>query len=181
MAIRCEACRQRFNADIIVVMDIYHITIFIISLLIMFGGLVGIVLPIIPSTPLIWLGVFIYAVCDGFKSIGWSLLLIFGLLTILSVVLDYFGGVIGAKKYGATKWGLIGSVIGGIAGFFMGGIIGLIFGPFFGAVLLELVFDKDFTKAFKSGVGTLVGFLGGAIAKLVIGVIIIGLFIWKAL
>ncbi len=160
-------------------MDAYHITILIISLLIMLGGLVGVVLPIIPSTPLIWVGVLIYAVCDGFESISWSLVLIFGVLAILSVVLDYFGGVIGAKKYGATRWGLIGSVIGGIVGFFTGGIVGLVFGPFFGAVLSELIFGKDLTSAFKSGVGTLVGFLGGVIVKLVIGVVIIGIFILK--
>ncbi len=160
-------------------MDVYHIAVLTFSLLIMLGGLAGIVLPILPSIPLIWAGVLIYAVYDGFESISWVLVLIFGVLTILSVILDYFGGVIGAKKYGATKWGLIGSVIGGIVGFFMGGIIGLIFGPFFGAVLFELIFGKDFRSSLKSGVGTLVGFLGGAIAKLVIGVIIIGIFIWK--
>ncbi len=145
----------------------------------MLGGLSGVVLPVIPSTPLILLGVFIYAVCDGFESISWFLLLIFAILTIISVILDYFGGIIGAKKYGATRWGLIGSVIGGIAGFFMGGIVGLIFGPFFGAVLLELVFGKDLRVAFNSGVGTLAGFNVGAITKLVIGVIMIGIFIWK--
>ncbi len=160
-------------------MDAYHITILIISLLIMLGGLAGIVLPVIPSTPLIWTGVLIYVVCDRFESISWSIVLIFGVLTILSVVLDYFGGVIGAKKYGATRWGLIGSVIGGIAGFFMGGIVGLVFGPFFGAVLFELIFGKDLRGAFKSGVGTLVGFLGGVIVKLVISVVIIGIFLIK--
>ena len=162
-------------------MDVYHIIIFIISLLIIFGGFSGILFPIIPGTPLIWLGVFLYAVCDGFESIGWLLLLIFAVLTIISLALDYLGGVIGAKKFGATKWGLIGSVIGGIAGFFMGGIVGLIFGPFFGAVLLELIVGKDLTGAFKSGAGTLVGFIGGAIAKLAIGVIMIGIFIWKVI
>ena len=160
-------------------MDSFQTIIFIIVLLIMFGGLSGVILPVVPSTPLIWLGIFIYAVCDRFESISWLLLLIFAVLTIFSVVLDYFGGVIGAKKYGATRWGLIGSVIGGIAGFFTGGIVGLIFGPFFGAVLLELVFGKDLRGAFKSGVGTLVGFIGGAIAKLAIGVIMIGVFIWN--
>ncbi len=160
-------------------MDIYHIIILIISLLIMFGGLSGIVLPVIPSTPLIWLGIFIYAVCDGFESISWLLLLIFAVLTIVSVVLDYFGGVIGAKKFGATKWGIIGSIFGCIGGFITGGIVGIIIGPFLGAVLLELVFGKDLRGAFKSGVGTLAGFIGGAITKLAIGVIMIGIFIWK--
>ena len=160
-------------------MDAYHITILIISLLVILGGLAGIILPIIPSTPLIWVGVFIYAACDGFETIGWSLLLILAILTIVSLVLDYLGGVIGAKKYGATRWGLIGSVIGGIVGFFMGGIVGLIFGPFFGAVSFELLFGKDLKSAFKSGVGTLVGFLGGVIIKLVISVVIIGIFLLK--
>ncbi|ODS31221.1 MAG: hypothetical protein SCARUB_03668 [Candidatus Scalindua rubra] len=160
-------------------MDIYHLIIFIISLLIMLGGLSGIILPIIPSTPLVWLGVLIYAICDGFESISWLLLLIFAILTVVSLVLDYFGGIIGAKKFGATKWGVVGSIFGGIAGFFMGGIVGLIVGPFFGAILLEITFGKDFASAFKSGVGTLVGFIGGVISKLVISVIMIGVFIWK--
>lgn len=176
MAIRIEAGGSGFNANI---MDSFQIIILIISLLTMFGGLFGVILPAIPGTPLILLGVCVYAVCDGFESISWFLLLIFVILTIISIVLDYLGGIIGAKKFGATRWGLIGSVIGGIAGFFTGGIVGLIFGPFFGAVLLELIFDKDLTGAFKSGVGTLVGFIGGAIAKLAIGVIMIGIFIWK--
>ncbi len=160
-------------------MDSFQTIIFIIVLLIMFGGLSGVILPVIPSTPLIWLGIFIYAVCDRFESISWLLLLIFAVLTIISVVLDYFGGVIGAKKFGATKWGIIGSIFGCIGGFITGGIIGIIIGPFLGAVLLELVFGKDLRGAFKSGVGTLVGFIGGAITKLAIGVIMIGIFIWK--
>lgn len=160
-------------------MDLYHIFTFIISLLIMLGGLSGIVIPVIPSTPLIWLGVLIYAVCDGFRSIGWPLLLIFAVLTILSLILDYLGGVIGAKRYGATRWGVTGSIIGGIAGFFIGGLAGIIIGPFLGAVLLEIFFGRDYRGAFRSGIGTLAGFLGGAVAKLVTGVIMIGIFIWK--
>ncbi len=160
-------------------MDTYHIIVFIFSLLIMLAGLSGIILPIIPSTPLIWLGVFIYAIFDGFKSITWLLLLILAALTALSLVLDYFGGIIGAKKFGATRWGIIGSIIGSIGGFLGGGIIGLIIGPFIGAVLFEILFGKDYRTAFKSGMGTIVGFLGGAISKLVIGVIMIGIFIWK--
>jgi hypothetical protein len=153
--------------------------ILIISLLIMLGGLSGIVIPIVPSTPLILMGIVIYAACDGFESISRLLLLLLGVLTIVSVVLDYFGGIIGAKKFGATKWGIIGSIFGCIGGFITGGIVGIIIGPFLGAVLLELVFGKDLRGAFKSGVGTLVGFIGGAVVKLAIGVIMIGIFIWK--
>lgn len=161
-------------------MDAYHIIIFIFSLLIMIAGLSGIIFPIIPSTPLIWLGILVYAVFDGFKSITWLLLLIFAALAALSLVLDYFAGIIGARKFGATKWGVIGSIIGSLGGFMAGGIIGLIMGPFLGAVLFEILFGNDLRTAFKSGIGTIAGFLGGAISKLVIGIIMIGIFIWKA-
>ena len=154
-------------------------TILIISLLIMFVGLSGIILPVVPSTPLIWLGVLLYAIFDGFESITWLLLLIFAALTVLSLVFDYFGGIIGAKKFGATKWGIIGSVIGSIAGFFAGGILGLIIGPFLGAVSFEILIGKDCRTALKSGMGTIVGFLTGVISKLVISVIMIGVFLWK--
>ncbi|MCP5003478.1 MAG: DUF456 domain-containing protein [Planctomycetes bacterium] len=145
----------------------------------MFIGFAGIVLPVIPSTPIIWFGVFVYAFFDGFSSITWMMLGVFAALTIFSLVLDYFGGIIGARKFGATRWGIIGSVIGGIVGLFVGGLVGLIFGPFFGAVLFEILFGKDFKSAFKSGVGTIVGFIGGAVAKLVISVVMIGVFVWK--
>ncbi len=55
----------------------------------------------------------------------------------------------------------------------------MIVGPFLGAVSFEILFGKDYRTALKSGIGTIVGFLGGAISKLVIGVIMIGIFIWK--
>lgn len=68
-------------------MDSFQIIILIIVLLIMLGGLSGVILPAIPGTPLILLGVFVYAVCDGFESISWLLLLIFTVLTIISFIL----------------------------------------------------------------------------------------------
>jgi len=89
----------------------WEIILFAISLMIMFVGMAGIVVPIIPSIPLIWLGAFLYAIFTHFEKITWMVLLIFALLTIFSIVLENLGNVYGAKKFGATRWGIIGSAL----------------------------------------------------------------------
>ena len=128
--------------------------------MIMFVGMAGIIVPIIPSIPLIWLGAFLYAIFTHFEKITWMVLLIFALLTIFSIVLENLGNVYGAKKFGATRWGIIGSVIGTGVGFYLGGPIGLILGPVVGTVIFELIGGKGYKGALKSGLGNFVGFSG---------------------
>ena len=156
-----------------------EIILFAISVMIMLVGMAGIIVPIIPSIPLIWLGAFLYAIFTHFEKITWMLLLIFALLTIFSIVLENLGNVYGAKKFGATRWGIIGSVVGTGVGFYIGGPVGLILGPIVGTVVFELIGGKGYKGALKSGLGNFVGFLGGSIIKLIVGLTIIFIFIWK--
>ncbi len=160
-------------------MGIWEIILFAISIIIMLTGMAGIIVPVIPSIPLIWLGSFIYAIFTHFEKITWVVLLIFALLTIFSIVLENIGNVYGAKKFGATKWGIIGSIIGTGIGFYTGGPIGLILGPVVGTIIFEFIGGKDYKGALKSGLGNFVGFLGGSILKFVVGLAMIIVFIWK--
>ena len=160
-------------------MGIWEIILFAISIIIMLTGMAGIIVPIIPSIPLIWLGSFIYAVFTHFEKITWVVLLIFALLTIFSIVLENIGNVYGAKKFGATKWGIIGSIVGTGVGFYTGGPVGLILGPVIGTIVFEFIGGKGYKGALKSGLGNFVGFLGGSILKFVVGLAMIIVFIWK--
>lgn len=160
-------------------MGIWEIILFTLSLLIMFVGMAGIVVPIIPTMPLVWFGAFLYAVFTGFEKITWVMLLIFGLITIFSIVLENLGNVYGAKKFGATRWGIIGSLVGTGAGFYLGGPVGMILGPIAGTVIFELIGGKGYKGALKSGLGNFVGFLGGSLLKVIVGLIMISVFIWK--
>ncbi|MCF6157187.1 MAG: DUF456 domain-containing protein [wastewater metagenome] len=160
-------------------MGIWEIILLVISLTVMFTGMVGIIVPIIPSIPLIWIGAFIYALFTHFEKITWMVLLLFALLTVFSLVLENLGNVYGAKRFGATKWGLVGSVIGTGVGFYLGGPIGLIAGPVVGTVVFEIIGGQGYKGALKSGFGNFVGFLGGSILKVVIGIALITIFIWK--
>lgn len=160
-------------------MGIWEIILFAISIIIMLAGMAGIIVPIIPSIPLIWLGSFIYAIFTHFEKITWVVLLIFALLTIFSIVLENIGNVYGAKRFGATKWGIIGSIVGTGVGFYTGGPVGLILGPVIGTIIFEFIGGKGYKGALKSGLGNFVGFLGGSILKFVVGLAMIIVFIWK--
>lgn len=160
-------------------MGIWEIILFAISIIIMLAGMAGIIVPIIPSIPLIWLGSFIYAIFTHFEKITWVVLLIFALLTIFSIVLENIGNVYGAKRFGATKWGIIGSIVGTGVGFYTGGPVGLILGPVIGTIVFEFIGGKGYKGALKSGLGNFVGFLGGSILKFVVGLAMIIVFIWK--
>lgn len=131
------------------------------TIALMLIGLIGSVLPFIPGSPLILLGAFIYAWYTDFLVVTWGTLVILLLLTVLSQILDYLASILGAKKFGASRWGMSGAFLGGIIGLFSGGILGILIGPFIGALLLELLHGQDLPASLKIGLGTLVGFLGG--------------------
>ncbi len=162
-------------------MDVWTVLLFTGALLIMLVGLAGVILPMLPGVPIIWLGAFLYGLSTGFEKINWNILGIFAILTAFTIVLDYVANLYGAKKMGATRWGIIGALFGMLVGLLTGGLIGLLVGSFAGAVLGELLGGKTESQALRAGIGTFLGFLGGTLIKFIVGCIMIGVFLWKVL
>ncbi|UDI82365.1 membrane protein [Xanthomonas citri pv. mangiferaeindicae] len=81
-------------------------------------GLAGVVLPALPGLPLVFAGLLVAAWADNFTHIGWVTLVVLGLITALSYLVDFLATLYGAQRVGASKMALWGSVIGGIAGIF---------------------------------------------------------------
>lgn len=152
---------------------------FWLALIVMIVGIVGTVLPILPGLILIFGAALAYGIFDKFQHITPTVLVILGLLTIVGIALDYFAGVIGAKHYGASKYGTWGAIIGAVAGLFLFPFGLLIFPPL-GVIIGEMLSGKQLEQAISSAWGTCLGMLGGAVAKIGIGVIMTGIFIWKA-
>ncbi len=162
-------------------MDVRTILLFIGTLLIMLVGLAGVILPMIPGVPIIWVGAFLYGLFTGFQEINWNILGIFAILTGFTMVLDFVANLYGAKKMGASAWGIVGALFGMLVGLFTVGLIGLLIGSFAGAVLGEVLAGKTTYLALKAGLGTFLGFLGGTLIKFIVGCIMIGIFLWKVL
>jgi uncharacterized protein YqgC (DUF456 family) len=76
---------------------------------------------------------------------------------------------------GASGLALLGAALGTIVGLFFG-LFGLILGPFVGAVLGELVHSQHAGTAARVGVGTWLGMVFGALMKLGLAFVMLGVF-----
>lgn len=148
-----------------------------LTALLMLLGLAGSLLPMLPGSPLILAGAALYAWQTQFTAVGWADLIVLGVLALAGQGLDYAATALGAKRYGASRWGMIGACIGGTLGLITANIIGLIIGAFAGAVILELLKGNELKASVKVGYGTLVGFLCGAVGKVIIAITMVGYFI----
>ena len=140
-------------------------------------GLIGTVAPVLPGTTIILAAAIIHRLALGAeKSIGWKTIVVLVLLTLLSYVFDFLGNYFGAKYFGATKWGAFGAVIGALVGLFFG-ILGLFVGPVIGAVAGEFIAGKRMVDAGRAGWGSLLGNIGAMLAKLIIALAMITIFL----
>jgi uncharacterized protein YqgC (DUF456 family) len=154
-----------------------HVAVAALAGICVLVGLVGSVAPVIPGPALICIGTLVYAWYTDFAVISGTVVGIQAGLALLSAALDYGASLVGAQRYGASRWGVYGAVAGGIAGLVAGGIAGMIIGPCVGAVLGELLYGRGLARSARVGMGTLIGFLGGTIGRLVIALIMSGLFV----
>jgi uncharacterized protein YqgC (DUF456 family) len=139
-------------------------------------GIAGVILPALPGLPLVFSGMLLAAWAGDFQKISWVTLLVLGLLTLVSLAVDFFATMMGAKRVGASRKALLGAVVGTFAGLFLGGPIGLFAGPFIGALLGELWHGRELGKATKVGLGTWLGILLGTVLKLGLAFAMLGLF-----
>lgn len=136
-------------------------------------GLIGTIVPFLPGPILIFVGALVHRIwVGGDHTVSILGLVALGLLTALSMLADWAAGAIGAKVYGASKWGIWGAIIGGIVGIFFS-LPGLILGPLIGAFAFEYFFaKKDIEPSARSTWGTIVGTLAGLLSK---GIISLGM------
>ncbi len=156
-----------------------NIGLTVICLLIMLVGLVGTILPVLPGLPLIYLGYLLYGLFTSWQSFGAGTMIFWGIIVAATLAVEYFAGPYGARRSGASILGVWGSIIGGVIGLVSVGLIGLVIGTFAGAVAGELIQGRPPGEAMRSGKGALVGFLAGSLFKVVIGLIMIGVFLWQ--
>lgn len=137
----------------------------ILSGILMLVGVVGAVLPFLPGPPLSFAGLLLYALATHFVKVSPVALIVFGILTALTLVLDIAAPALGARGYKATRSGILGSILGAIFGMFVAGPVGIIIGPFVGGFLGEYFAVYDPERAFWTAWGALVGFLFGTVVR----------------
>jgi len=104
----------------------------ILGFILLLLGLIGCVLPALPGPPLSYAALILLEIATHGEAFTTNDLIFWAVITIVVTVMDYIIPVMGAKKYGATKAGVWGSVIGMV--------IGILFSPF------SVRWTKDFSQ-----------------------------------
>jgi uncharacterized protein len=153
----------------------------VLALLVMGLGVVGSVIPGVPSTPLILVAAVGHRWYFGLESASNLILLALGALTLFSIALDYLATIFGARRLGATWRGLVGGVLGLILGAVFFNIPGLLAGPFVGALLFEMAGGRELGPSARAGLGAVIGLVVGTLGRIGCGLVMAGLFVYSVL
>jgi uncharacterized protein YqgC (DUF456 family) len=163
--------------------------LYILAYIVIFIGLLGSILPVLPGPFLIWGGALLWAWANGFEEIGWPTLIILGILALAAAGVD-FALTTGMSRRAGVSWRAIGAALLGalVGGIVFSGVLPLI-GTFIGAILggvagmwlVEYYIRKDSqaataaVRAYLSGVGL------ATVAQFAISLLMVLIFIWQAL
>ena len=148
----------------------------VLCVLLIVAGLAGTVLPALPGPLLVLAGIVLGAWIDDFQRVGGWTLGFVALLAVLAWVLDHLAGVMGAQRAGASRLALLGAAVGTVAGLFMG-IVGVLFMPLVGAAVGEYMDRREHGRALQVGMSTWIGIMLGLLAKVVLSVMMVGVFV----
>ena len=153
-------------------MDIF---LLIISFSLMIIGVIGSIVPVLPGPLSSWIGLFILSNVSGVVVSG-KLIVICLIIAIGIFILDYIIPIYTSKKFGASKYGIIGASIGIILGLFFAPF-GIFLGAIIGAITGEVILNKNFKKSLKSAFGVFLGFIISGFTKSLITIIYLVLYI----
>jgi len=154
----------------------------------MFLGLIGSVLPLVPGPLLIWLGALVWAWENGFEAVGWPTLLVLGILTVLAWGSDLFLTVTLGRRSGVSWKAVASAIVGGLAGGILfggwipvlGTVVATVAGGIAGILLAEYVDKRDWSRAVQAARSYILAFFASTLAETLLALLMLALFIWQA-
>ena len=119
----------------------------------------------------------IYIFIDKFHHLSAMELIYLGIIALISIAVDHFSGLLGAKISGATRNGIIGGVIGFLLGLILFPPLGGFIGLFLGIFIIEITNFAHWKKAIKAASGSLLGSLTGILINMFLAAVFIILFV----
>ncbi|MDR2962941.1 MAG: DUF456 domain-containing protein [Bacteroidales bacterium] len=157
-----------------------EVVILLGAAVLLFIGLAGCIIPVIPGLPLCYAGLLLLSFSMQVQ-VPLYFLILWAVVVLAIQILDFYLPVWGTKKYGGSKYGMWGSTIGLILGIFFSPIA-MIAGAFAGAFVGEKIANKDSKTALKAAFGSFMGIVLGTVIKLAIALYMIGYYlvaVWK--
>jgi len=159
------------------------VVLILLGALLVVTGMVGCVLPVLPGPPLGFAGLILlwWARDWSAAGFGWVEVVVLGALAALVTALDFVLPLWGAKRHGASRTGLWGSVVGTLVGMLFFPPFGMLLGAFCGALAGELLVGKREGDAAKAAWGVFVGTMAGIGLKLAVSIAIAVVYVLELL
>lgn len=143
-------------------------------------GLAGTLLPGLPGGPLIFGAAALHKLLlPGYLS--WGTVVSLALLAFLAQLAELAFTAAGAKRFGATGWGILGGACGALVGL-LWGLPGIVGGAVLGAAACEVAFARrSFKEAARAGLGAALGLLASAVGRVGIALLMVLLFVLDCL
>lgn len=151
--------------------------IYALAVLVILAGMVGTVLPFVPGVPLIFLGILVFEIVAKFTHLSIFFIVALSLMTVISLLTDYFSGLIGAKFSGAGLAGIFGAILGTIFGVSLFGFWGIFLGPAFFVLIFEFLAKRSIKKSAKAASYTFLSSVIGAIINVLLGFAMVAIFV----
>lgn len=148
-----------------------EIALIVIGIVLILLALIGCFVPVLPGPPLAFISLLLLQIGPEIPF-SWKFMAIMGVVVVIITVLDYMVPVLGAKKWGGSKYGILGAFVGVVIGLFFFPPFGFIVFPMLGAMAGELMQGANAKVAYKAAIGTLVGLLLGSVLKLSVVLVI---------
>lgn len=141
-----------------------EILLIILGVLLIAIGLIGCFVPVLPGPPLAYVSLLLLQIGPEVPLSMKFMLIMAGVVAAITI-LDYMIPALGAKRWGGSKYGIIGALAGVVMGFFIFPPFGFVVFPLLGAFVGEVLNGADSNQAFKAAFGTFVGLLLGTMLK----------------
>ena len=119
-------------------------------------GLVGILVPFLPGTLLVWAAIAVWAFLEQ-TTAAWVVLGVATAVIGVSLLVKYLWPVKRMRAADVSGWILAAGAVAGVIGFFVIPIVGLLVGFVAGVYLAELVHRRDQRRAWASTVHAVKG------------------------
>ncbi len=112
----------------------------------------------------------IYGFVEHFQLLQPWHIVAFAAVTVLSIAIDTFSGILGAKFGGASRRSLLAGMIGLFIGLVVFPPFGAFMGLFLGVLVAEVIQFGDHAKAMKAATSSMLSALAGTAINIVLAI-----------
>ncbi len=158
-----------------------------LGLILMGLGFIGVILPILPGLPLLWLGALVWAWGTEFQQVGWPTLIVLAIFVVLGGAADLLLASAMSRQAGVSWRAIGGAILGGLLGAIflswipiLGTLAGALIGALAGMWFVEYRIRGDEAAATAAVRAYLSGVAFATVINLLIALLMLAIFLWQA-